>query len=81
MIAASPSDVLDTGFSHWELGSELLPTELPALTRMKRALAECIITGVATTIPFQLALLDDPAFRSGAVATTYVADMLRRWKS
>lgn len=52
-----------------------------ALTRMKRALGECIITGVATTIPFQLALLDDPAFRSGAVATTYVADMLRRWKS
>lgn len=52
-----------------------------AVARMKRALNECIITGVATTIPFQLALLDDPAFRSGAVATTYVADMLRRWKS
>ncbi len=52
-----------------------------ALARMQRALNECIITGVATTIPFQLALLDDAAFRSGDVSTTYVADLLRRWRS
>jgi acetyl-CoA carboxylase biotin carboxylase subunit len=52
-----------------------------AVVRMKRALGECVITGVTTTIPFQVALLDDPAFRSGAFTTTSVADMLRRWKS
>jgi acetyl-CoA carboxylase biotin carboxylase subunit len=52
-----------------------------ALSRMKRALHECIITGVATTIPFQSALLDDDEFRSGAVTTGSVAGLLRRWKS
>jgi acetyl-CoA carboxylase, biotin carboxylase subunit len=52
-----------------------------ALARMKRALHECIITGVATTIPFQSALLDDDEFRSGAVTTGSVAGLLRRWKS
>ena len=52
-----------------------------ALARMKRALNECIITGVATTIPFQAALLDDDEFRSGAVTTSSVAGLLRRWKS
>jgi acetyl-CoA carboxylase biotin carboxylase subunit len=52
-----------------------------AVARMKRALNECIITGVATTIPFQLALLDDTVFCNGEVSTTYVADLLRRWKN
>ncbi|MBC8074927.1 MAG: acetyl-CoA carboxylase biotin carboxylase subunit, partial [Chloroflexales bacterium] len=52
-----------------------------ALARMKRALHECIITGVATTIPFQSALLDDSDFRSGVVTTSSVAELLRRWKS
>ncbi|GAB4429382.1 MAG: acetyl-CoA carboxylase biotin carboxylase subunit [Chloroflexi bacterium OHK40] len=52
-----------------------------ALNRMRRALHECIITGIKTTIPFQLALIDDPAFRAGRHHTGYVAELLQRWKS
>jgi acetyl-CoA carboxylase biotin carboxylase subunit len=51
-----------------------------ALNRMRRALHECIITGVKTTIPFQLALIDDPTFRTARHHTGYVAELLRRWK-
>jgi len=52
-----------------------------ALNRMRRALNECIITGIKTTIPFQLALIDDPAFREGRMHTAYVAELLGRWKA
>ncbi|MBX0329307.1 acetyl-CoA carboxylase biotin carboxylase subunit [Oscillochloris sp. ZM17-4] len=51
-----------------------------ALNRMRRALNECIITGVKTTIPFQLRLIDDPAFRAGNISTSYVAELVQRWK-
>lgn len=51
-----------------------------ALNRMRRALHECIITGIKTTIPFQLALIDDPTFRNARHHTAYVADLLRTWK-
>jgi acetyl-CoA carboxylase biotin carboxylase subunit len=51
-----------------------------ALNRMRRALNECIITGIKTTIPFQLELIDDPTFRAGDISTGYVAELLRRWK-
>lgn len=51
-----------------------------ALNRMRRALNECVITGIKTTIPFQLALIDDPDFRAGRIHTGYVADLLRQWK-
>lgn len=43
--------------------------------RMKRALAECMIEGVVTTIPFHQCLLDDPAFVRHEVSTTFV----ERW--
>ncbi len=52
-----------------------------ALDRMHRALNECRILGVQTTIPFQLAMLHDPDFRSGNISTRYVARMIDRWKS
>jgi acetyl-CoA carboxylase biotin carboxylase subunit len=51
-----------------------------ALNRMRRALNECVITGIPTTIPFHLALLDDPVFRGGNISTSYVSDVLQRWK-
>jgi acetyl-CoA carboxylase biotin carboxylase subunit len=51
-----------------------------ALNRMRRALHECIITGIKTTIPFQLALIDDPTFRAARHHTGYVAEFLRHWK-
>jgi acetyl-CoA carboxylase biotin carboxylase subunit len=52
-----------------------------ALDRMRRALHECIITGIKTTIPFHLALIDDPTFRAARHHTGYVAELLQRWKS
>lgn len=51
-----------------------------AVRRMRRALNECIITGIKTTIPFHLALLDDPSFQKGDISTGYVAELLQRWK-
>jgi acetyl-CoA carboxylase biotin carboxylase subunit len=52
-----------------------------ALNRMRRALNECVITGIPTTIPFHLAVLDDPSFRSGSISTGYVAEFLQHWKN
>ncbi|MEY3735868.1 MAG: acetyl-CoA carboxylase biotin carboxylase subunit [Cyanobacteriota bacterium] len=48
-----------------------------ALKRMRRALSECAITGIPTTIDFHLALLDRPEFQNGDVHTKFVEqDML-----
>jgi acetyl-CoA carboxylase biotin carboxylase subunit len=47
---------------------------------MRRALNECVITGIKTTIPFQLALIDDPEFRAARHHTAYVGELLRTWK-
>lgn len=52
-----------------------------ALNRMRRALKECVIAGIQTTIPFQLAMLDDPVYQSGKISTRYVADLMERWKN
>lgn len=43
-----------------------------ALARMRRVLAEFTIEGVATTIPFHQALLEDPEFLAGRFDTEYV---------
>ncbi|MGH2354304.1 MAG: acetyl-CoA carboxylase biotin carboxylase subunit [Chloroflexota bacterium] len=48
-----------------------------ATARMKRALAECMIEGVATTIPFHRRLLENPAFVRHEVSTTFI----ERWVS
>ena len=48
-----------------------------ALSRMKRALNECAVTGIPTTVDFHLALLDRPEFINGEVHTKFVEqDML-----
>ena len=47
-----------------------------ALARMRRALWEMRIEGVATTIPFHTRLLDDARFRGGDVHTRFVEDEL-----
>ena len=48
-----------------------------ALSRMKRALNECAVTGIPTTVEFHLALLDRPEFINGDVHTKFVEqDML-----
>jgi acetyl-CoA carboxylase biotin carboxylase subunit len=43
-----------------------------ALKRLRRALSECAITGIPTTIEFHLALLDRPEFQRGDVHTKFV---------
>jgi acetyl-CoA carboxylase, biotin carboxylase subunit len=45
-----------------------------AIQRMKRALRECAITGVPTTIPFHQKILDKPAFIKGEVYTNFVEE-------
>jgi acetyl-CoA carboxylase biotin carboxylase subunit len=43
-----------------------------ALQRLRRALSECAVTGIPTTIEFHLALLDRPEFQRGEVYTKFV---------
>jgi acetyl-CoA carboxylase biotin carboxylase subunit len=51
-----------------------------ALARMRRALSECIITGVTTTLPFQLKLLSEPAFQRGEVDLSFLPALMQREK-
>jgi len=48
------------------------PTRAEAMARMRRALSECVIAGVPTTIPFHLQVLDNAFFRRGEVYTNFV---------
>ena len=43
-----------------------------AITKMKRALAEYIIEGVKTTIPFHVQLMDDKQFNKGNFTTKFM---------
>lgn len=45
-----------------------------AIEKMKRALGEYIITGISTTIPFHLFILDHPVFRAGKATTKFIDD-------
>ena len=47
-----------------------------ALNKMTRALSEFMVTGIKTTIPFELAILQDPDFRRGNYTTTFVERFL-----
>jgi acetyl-CoA carboxylase, biotin carboxylase subunit len=47
-----------------------------AIKRMKRALKECAITGVPTTINFHQRVLENPAFLAGEVYTNFVEEMM-----
>ena len=47
-----------------------------AIARMSRALSEYMITGIKTTIPFELAVMRDPNFRRGVYATNFIENML-----
>jgi acetyl-CoA carboxylase, biotin carboxylase subunit len=48
------------------------PDRASAIRRMRRALQEYAITGVPTTIPFHLRILDNPYFSRGEVYTDFV---------
>ena len=47
-----------------------------AMNIMTRALNEFMIQGVKTTIPFQLAILQDPDFKRGVYSTNFVGNFL-----
>ena len=47
-----------------------------AIKRMNRALNECAVTGIPTTINFHLTLLNKPKFKEGKIHTKYVEEEL-----
>jgi acetyl-CoA carboxylase biotin carboxylase subunit len=49
-----------------------------AIARMQRALAEYLITGIKTTVPFFSWLLAQPDFRAGRFHTTYLDEVLEQ---
>lgn len=48
-----------------------------AIDRMKRALGEYVVAGIATNIAFQIEVLDHPEFRGGAYDTEFVPNMMK----
>lgn len=52
------------------------PDRNTAILRMKRALRECAITGLPTTIPFHQMVLEQPNFLAGDVYTNFVNQLL-----
>ena len=52
-----------------------------AITRMRRALGECVITGVTTTMPFQLTLMSDPTFQQGTFDLSFLPKFMERQKN
>ncbi|HWQ13929.1 MAG TPA: acetyl-CoA carboxylase biotin carboxylase subunit [Roseiflexaceae bacterium] len=52
-----------------------------AIVRLRRALQEYVITGLQTSIPFKLIMLDDPPFRRGDITTRYVPELVHRIKA
>ena len=47
-----------------------------AIKRMNRALNECAVTGIPTTINFHLTLLNKAKFKEGKIHTKYVEEEL-----
>lgn len=52
------------------------PTRDAAIKRMRRALRECAVTGVPTTIGFHQKILENAAFLKGEVYTNFVEQMM-----
>jgi acetyl-CoA carboxylase biotin carboxylase subunit len=53
------------------------PDRAAAITRMKRALRECAITGLPTTLGFHQRVLETKEFLEGNVYTNFVEQMMR----
>jgi acetyl-CoA carboxylase biotin carboxylase subunit len=49
-----------------------------SVARMRRALEETVVDGIDTTLSFHLRVMDDPAFRKGAIHTGYIEEFLSR---
>ncbi len=54
------------------------PNRAIAINRMKRALKECAITGIPTTIDFHQRILETPAFLEGNVYTNFIEEHLMK---
>lgn len=54
------------------------PDRPSAIRRMKRALRECAITGVPTTLAFHQKILDSPEFLRGEVYTNFVEQFMNQ---
>ncbi len=52
-----------------------------AIERMKRALRECAITGLPTTINFHQRILETPEFLQGEVYTNFVEQVMMKGKT
>jgi acetyl-CoA carboxylase biotin carboxylase subunit len=48
-----------------------------AIARMKRALQECAITGLPTTIGFHQKILETPEFHQGEVYTNFIQEVMK----
>lgn len=57
------------------------PDRATAMTRMRRALRECAITGLPTTIGFHQQILESPEFKAGEVFTNFVEQFMSRRQS
>jgi acetyl-CoA carboxylase biotin carboxylase subunit len=55
-------------------------TRADCLARLKRALAECVIAGLPTSIPLLQAIVDDPAFIKGDYDTAWLGTFLADWQ-
>ncbi|MDP9112846.1 MAG: acetyl-CoA carboxylase biotin carboxylase subunit [Acidobacteriota bacterium] len=86
---AGPGVRLDSGiYEGWEVPVEydpLLaklavwgPSREAAVARMKRALAEYVIAGIATNRELFEEIMDDAAFRAGALSTAFLEDFFVR---
>ena len=56
------------------------PDRASAIRRMKRALRECAVTGLPTTIGFHQKILETPEFNRGDVYTNFVMDVMQNSK-
>jgi acetyl-CoA carboxylase biotin carboxylase subunit len=56
------------------------PDRPTAIKRMKRALRECALTGLPTTIGFHQKILETPEFLQGEVYTNFVEQVMMRKK-
>lgn len=50
------------------------PTREEAINRMRRSLAEFVVEGIKTTIPYHLQLMDDENFKKGTFNTKYLEE-------
>ena len=89
---AGPGVRLDSGiYEGWEVPLEydpLLaklavwgPSRQAAVARMKRALAEYVIAGIATNREFFGEIMEDAGFRAGALSTAFLEEFFARRKT